>query len=62
MRLPLARRSNGLVLALVAAFFGLFLFGAGLAEHPTERRYMLELMLICPILFYALASLGKRDR
>lgn len=62
MRLPLARRSNGFILALAAAFFGLFLFGAGLAEHSTERRYIMELMLICPILLYALASLGRRDR
>ena len=62
MRLPLARRSNGLILALVAAFFGLFLFGVSLAEHPTERRYIMELVLISPVLLYALASLGKRAR
>jgi hypothetical protein len=59
LRLPLVRRSNGLILALVAASFGLFLFGVGLAEHPTERRYIMELTLICPILLYALTRLGK---
>jgi hypothetical protein len=50
------------MIALAAAFIGFFLIIVSLAELPNERRLVAELMLISPMLLYALASSGKRAR
>lgn len=59
---PVAHRSNGFLLALVAALIGMFLISVGLAEPPTIRRVALELTLIAPIFLYGLASVARRYR
>lgn len=62
MRVPLVGRPTGFAIALMAASLGLFLMVASLAELASERRLIIELMLVVPILLYALASSGKRLR
>ena len=62
LRLPLVRRPNAFGLALGAAYLGVFLIVASLAELPNERRFITELTLVLPILLYALACLVKRNR
>lgn len=62
LRQPFVQRQNILVIALVAACLGVFLFVANLAEHPHERRTLAELTLISPLFLYALTSLRRLVR
>ena len=51
-----------LTLALTSAGIGMFLAIVSMAEFPSERRLILELILIAPISFYAAARLKRLVR
>lgn len=51
-----------LTLALTSAGIGMFLAIVSMAEFPSERRFILELILIAPISFYAAARLKRLVR
>jgi hypothetical protein len=54
-------RSSSLIIATaVAAAVGLFLLVANLAEHPNQRRLLVEAILLLPLLLCSVTAVRAR--